>query len=61
MLAINQGVYISSISIGLEGRTRAAIDYHSGNKLIRSDVEQHLLQIALNLAGFEQSVVSPNP
>ena len=47
MLAIKNGVYISSISISLEGRTRAAIDDHSGNKLIRSDVEQ--------------SVVSPSP
>jgi len=39
MLAINNGVYISPISISLEGRTRVAIDDHSGNQLIGSDVE----------------------
>ena len=47
MLSIKNGVYISSISICLEGRTRVAIDDHTGNKLIGSDVEQ--------------SVVSPSP
>ena len=47
MFWVKKGVHISSISICLEGRTRAAIDDHSGNKL--SDGEQHLLQIALNL------------
>jgi len=47
MLAFKKGVYIPSISICLAERTRTAIDNHSGNKLIRSDVEQ--------------SVVSPSP
>lgn len=35
----------------MEGRTRAVIDDHSSNKFIGHDVEQYLLQIALNLAG----------
>jgi hypothetical protein len=49
MFSVMKGVHISSISICLVGRTRVAIDDHTGSNLIGSDVEQHLLQIVLNL------------
>jgi len=49
MFWVKKGVHISSISICLEGRTRVAIDDHTGNKCIGSDSEQYLLQMILNL------------
>jgi len=49
MLCVKKVVPISSISISHGRRTRVAIDNHTGNNLIGSDVEQYLLQIVLNL------------